>query len=169
MFFDCKSQHSGQLLKLPPDVKSYGTIKSSPAAYGVQLSLQHSLVLLDHIPQRDGHMLPVFTLCAVQTHGSLTWLAVKLHHLQRATSVNFFVIFCLFYTNHLWKSEVRENLVSGWLGFWPSPHGLGSRGASLLLQHWLTPERCRPLAANTLSLVEAPEEKQKRLEMKLEA
>lgn len=53
-------------------VKLYHAVKSSPAAYGIQLRLQHGLVLFHHIPQRNSHMLPVLTLCTVQTHGRLT-------------------------------------------------------------------------------------------------
>lgn len=41
----------------------------------------------------------------------------------------------------------------------PSPRGLGSRGASLQLQRWLTPGHCRPPAASTPSLVEVPGKK----------
>lgn len=66
----------GQMLKLPPDVKEISPklepdIRSSPATDGIQLCLQHSLVLFHHIPQRNGHMLPMLAFGAVQTHGCL--------------------------------------------------------------------------------------------------
>lgn len=142
-------------------------IKASPAVYGIQLCLQHSLVLLYDIPQRNGHMFPVLALCAVQTHGCLTRLAVELHHLQRETNWvdkkahslllgvrNLRLCLFVFFTWIIAKSWWFWWGVS-W-GFSPFPRGLGSWGASLQLQHWLTPEHCRPPAVSTRGLVEGP-------------
>lgn len=163
---------------LTPDVKKifwklYQTMNSPPAAYGVQLRLKHSLVLLHDISQRNSHMLPVFTLCAVQTHGCLAWLAVELHHLQRETNwvkipslTGLWVSEVIFSVSFTWivkkRNKHRATLVR-WCQSWcvtksfpPSPHGSGSRGASLQPQHWLTPGHCRPPAASTLSLVAVP-------------
>lgn len=53
----------------------------------VQLDLERGLVLLHHILQRDCGVLRVLPLRALPTHGGLTGLAVKFHHLwvtQRA-------------------------------------------------------------------------------------
>lgn len=158
--------------------KLYQTMKSPPAAYGVQLRLQHSLVLLHDVSQRNSHMLPVFTLCAVQTHGCLTWLAVELHHLQRETNWVKIpslaglwvskVIFSVSFTLIVRKGKEHRATLVRWCQSWcvtksfpPSPHGLGSRGASLQPQHWLTPGHCRPPAASTLSLVAVPGKKNK--------
>lgn len=61
-------------------------LEHPPAAYGIQLRLQSSFVLLHDVSQRNGHMLPMLALRALQTHGCLARLAVELHHLQRETN-----------------------------------------------------------------------------------
>lgn len=85
LIFGGRCQNWAKRLKAS-EVQTSSSSRSSPAADGVQLRLQHGLVLLHHVPQGDCHMLPVLALRALQTHGRLAWLAVELHHLWGETN-----------------------------------------------------------------------------------
>lgn len=61
---------------------------SIPFVDSIQLDLEGSLVLLYHILEWYRGMLCVFSLCTLPAHGCLTGLAVKLHHLQKCTTLN---------------------------------------------------------------------------------
>lgn len=55
----------------------------TPFVDGVQLHLERGLVLLHHVLEGDGGVFCVLPLCALPTHGGLTGLAVKVHHLWK--------------------------------------------------------------------------------------
>ena len=53
----------------------------APFVDSVQLDLERGFVLLDHVLERHCGVLRMLPLGALPTHGSLTRLAVKVHHL----------------------------------------------------------------------------------------
>lgn len=62
-----------------------GPLGPIPAPDSIQLLLQGRLVLLHHIAQRHGDVLPVLPLSALAAHGCLARLTVELHHLRGDT------------------------------------------------------------------------------------
>lgn len=130
-------------------------ISNVPVAQSVQLSFERRLVLLQHVPQRNRHMLPVFPLGTLQAHGRFTWLAVKLHHLQMVQwSATEKVLEGGASTQGIssslwWICGGSFYLVSSYS---PCPRGWGRRGAGTPWRRWPTPGRCSRPACCTPGL-----------------